>query len=85
MKAVILAGGSSSRFPVNKLFYPLNGKPLIYHTYYKVTLFFNEVDVFFIASEENLAELEDMGFHRVLIDNIPLGPISGIYCARKIR
>ncbi len=83
LKAAILAGGASSRFPTNKLFYMIAGKPLIRNVYNRIAGFFGEDNVYIVASDENFIQLEEIGFRNLLLDNILVGPLSGIYIALK--
>lgn len=83
LKVAILAGGSSTRFTGNKLFYKISGKPLILYVYERLTSLFNAENIFIIASPSNGDLLRRMGLNNILIDNILSGPISGIYVALK--
>lgn len=52
--AVILAGGASTRFPVNKLFYRNGDKLLIVHVFERVAKLFGDKNVYFAASRETM-------------------------------
>ncbi|ADI31844.1 molybdenum cofactor guanylyltransferase MobA [Staphylothermus hellenicus] len=83
LKIAVLAGGLSTRFGSNKLFYTINGKPLILYVYERLISIFDEENIFFIASPHNAVLLRKIGLSNVLIDDILKGPISGIYIALK--
>jgi len=83
MMAAILAGGASTRFPVNKLFYRIGNKSLIAHVFERVAKFFGDDNVYFVASKENYAKLKALGFKNILLDDILAGPLSGIFIALK--
>ncbi len=82
MRAAILAGGKSKRFGfgLNKLFYMIDGKPLIMHTIERLLQAKRIDKIFIVASEKNAGRLRDFGF-TVLVDEFPAGPIGGVYTA----
>jgi len=80
--AAILAGGSSIRFLTNKLLYQVRGKPLIRYTYDRLATCRSLIKPVVVASPSMATPLNDMGFE-VIIDNMCLGPLSGIYTALR--
>lgn len=77
----ILAGGSSTRFLINKLFYFYKGKPLIMHIIDKLKLCKN-IKIIAIASPFTIQNLVELGVNTI-IDNLCIGPMGGIYIAVK--
>ena|GEM_PF-655918 len=85
VKPVILAGGRSKRFRGNKLFYPIDGKPLIKYTIEAIEKTFNKKPVI-IASPKNAEKIAtiDQGLE-IHIDKQLGGPITGILKALEIH
>ncbi len=78
MQAAILAGGKSKRFGLNKLFYRIDGKPLILYTIERLLKVERIDDIFLITSKENAEWLRHLGFE-ILVDEFPAGLI---YCPK---
>ncbi|MEM4506433.1 MAG: molybdenum cofactor guanylyltransferase [Ignisphaera sp.] len=83
ISVAVLAGGSSTRFFVNKLFYPFKGRPLVMYIIERLGLCRNVMKVIAIASPYNVHNLVDLGVETV-VDNLCIGPIGGIYIATKM-
>ena len=83
MIGAVLAGGKSRRFGSNKLLYRIDGKPLVLHTIEKLESCPSLEEVVLIASPENAGSLERFG-RRVVVDELLVGPLGGIYTALKL-
>lgn len=81
--AVILAGGVSKRFSINKLFYPLKGKPLIRHVIDNIKSCRYVLKTVIVSSPFNEFLFEDLDTD-IVIDNMCIGPLGGIYLALKL-
>jgi len=82
MKGVILAGGRAKRFGEDKLLFKVGGKPLIMHTIEKLSGAKYIDELFIVTSEDRRKSFKKLGFE-VLVDNLLVGPIGGIYTALK--
>ncbi len=82
MKAIVLAGGRAKRFGENKLLYKVDGKPIIMHTIERLLKAESIDDVVIVTCQEKKKDFEALGF-RVLIDDLLVGPIGGIFVALK--
>ncbi|WP_457750484.1 molybdenum cofactor guanylyltransferase MobA [Thermococcus sp.] len=83
MIGAILAGGRGKRFGGNKLLYKVNGRPLILHTIERLEKAREIDEIVLIASEENAKKLRELGC-RVLVDELLIGPIGGVYTALSL-
>ena len=83
MIGAILAGGRGKRFGGDKLLYRVNGRPLILHTIERLEKAREIDEIVLIASEENAGRLEELGY-RVLVDELLIGPIGGVYTALSL-
>jgi molybdopterin-guanine dinucleotide biosynthesis protein A len=79
----ILAGGPSTRFHINKLVYPIKGKPLINHTVEKVKKCKSVLKVFLIATPLTVNRYQGIEAE-VILDPLGVGPIGGIYTTLKM-
>ncbi|ADT85178.1 molybdenum cofactor guanylyltransferase MobA [Thermococcus barophilus] len=82
MIAAVLAGGKSRRFGDDKLLYKVDGKPIVMHTIERLLKAENIDDVVIVTCQEKKEDFEALGF-RVLIDDLLVGPIGGIFVALK--
>ncbi|WP_324736717.1 molybdenum cofactor guanylyltransferase MobA [Thermococcus sp. SY098] len=82
MIAAVLAGGKSRRFGENKLLYKVDGKPIVMHTIERLLKAENIDDVVIVTCQEKKEDFEALRF-RVLIDDLLVGPIGGIFVALK--
>lgn len=82
MIAAVLAGGKSSRFGENKLLYKIDGKPIVMYTIERLLKASSIEDVVIVTSREMKEDFEALGV-RVLIDDLLVGPIGGIFVALK--
>jgi len=82
MIAAVLAGGKSRRFGENKLLYKVDGKPIIMHTIERLLKAESIDDVVIVTCQEKKEDFEALRF-RVLIDDLLVGPIGGIFVALK--
>ena len=83
MIGAILAGGRGKRFGGDKLLYRVNGRPLILHTIERLEKAREIDEIVLIASEENAGRLGELGY-RVLVDELLIGPIGGVYTALSL-
>ncbi|NJE46203.1 molybdenum cofactor guanylyltransferase MobA [Thermococcus sp. GR7] len=83
MIGAVLAGGRSKRFGGNKLLYRIDGKPLILHTIERLESANEIEEVVIVASPENAEKLKTFGY-QVLVDELLVGPIGGIYTALSL-
>ncbi|WP_456396648.1 molybdenum cofactor guanylyltransferase MobA [Thermococcus sp.] len=83
MIGAVLAGGKSRRFGGNKLLYRIDGKLLVLHTIERLESCPSVEEVVLIASQENAGSLERFG-RRVVVDELLVGPLGGIYTALKL-
>lgn len=83
MIGVVLAGGSGRRFGGDKLLYRIDGKPLILHTVERLELASEIDEVFLVASPEKAERLKRFGYG-VIVDELMVGPIGGIYTALSL-
>ena len=66
MIGAVLAGGYSKRTLIDKLFYPLNGKPLILYPVEQLRKVRDVVKVVAIASYRSANHLNDLGIDTVI-------------------
>jgi len=83
MIGAVLAGGEGRRFGGDKLMFRINGLPLILHTIKRLESAAAVDDVVVIASPGNAGSLEKLGY-RVLVDELLVGPIGGLYTALSL-
>ena len=83
MLGILLAGGRSKRFGRDKLFFRVNGKPLIVHALGRLEAARRIDEVILVASPENAGRLEKLGY-RTLVDKLSVGPIGGVYTALEL-
>lgn len=82
MKGVILAGGRAKRFGEDKLLFKVGGKPLIMHTVEKLSGVKYIDGLFIVTSRYRKKSFKELGLE-VLVDNLLVGPIGGVYTALK--
>ncbi|WP_297552983.1 molybdenum cofactor guanylyltransferase MobA [Thermococcus sp.] len=80
MIGAVLAGGRGKRFGGDKLLYRINGKPLILYTIERLETARRIDEVILVASKDNAEKLEKLGY-RVVVDNLLIGPMGGVYTA----
>ena len=83
MIAAVLAGGSGKRFGGDKLLFKISGKPLISHTIERLEAAGSIDEVVVVASPENAEKLKALGLP-VVVDELLVGPIGGIYTALSL-
>ncbi len=83
MIGVVLAGGRGRRFGGDKLLFKISGKPLILHTIERLKSAGSIDEVVIVASPENAEKLKALGY-RVVVDELLVGPIGGIYTALSL-
>ncbi|WP_297475797.1 molybdenum cofactor guanylyltransferase MobA [Thermococcus sp.] len=83
MIGAVLAGGRGKRFGGDKLLFKISGKPLILHTIERLEEAKGVDEVVLVASPENAGKLEKLGY-RVVVDELLVGPIGGIYTALSL-
>lgn len=79
----VLAGGISTRFFVNKLFYPLKRKPLILYVIDKLRFCKYVVKTIVVASPFNVSLFNELDIDTV-VDNMCIGPLGGIYTVLRL-
>ena len=85
VKPVVLAGGRSKRFGGDKLFYTIDGKPLIKYTIESVEKTFNTKPIV-IASPGNVKKIKKIDPKlEIHIDKQLGGPITGVLKALEIH
>ncbi|AIU69954.1 molybdopterin-guanine dinucleotide biosynthesis protein MobA [Thermococcus eurythermalis] len=80
MIGAVLAGGRGRRFGDDKLLYKINGRPLILYTIEKLEMAKTMDEIVLIASKNNAERLRKLGYH-VVVDNLLIGPMGGVYTA----
>ncbi|WP_456366522.1 molybdenum cofactor guanylyltransferase MobA [Thermococcus sp.] len=83
MMGAVLAGGRGKRFGGDKLLFKISGKPLISHTIERLKSADSIDEVVVVASPENAEKLRALGY-RVVVDELLVGPIGGIYKALSL-
>jgi len=83
MIGAVLAGGYSRRTIVDKLFYPLNGKPLVLYPVEQLRKVRDVVKVLAIASYRSADYLNDLGIDTI-IDTLLIGPLGALYLVLKM-
>ncbi len=83
MIGIVLAGGSSKRLSIDKLLYPLRGTPMILRVASTLARVEGVEKVVAVSSPWNASSLEELGLE-ILIDELLLGPASGIYVALRM-
>ncbi|WP_456368412.1 molybdenum cofactor guanylyltransferase MobA [Thermococcus sp.] len=83
MIGVVLAGGRGKRFGGDKLLFKISGKPLILYTIARLESADSIDEVVVVASPENAEKLRGLGY-RVVVDELLVGPIGGIYTALSL-
>ncbi|AEC52570.1 molybdopterin-guanine dinucleotide biosynthesis protein A [Pyrococcus sp. NA2] len=83
MLGVVLAGGKSRRFGIDKLLYKVNGKPLILHTIERLEMSREINEIVIVAAPWNKETMKSFGYE-VVVDDLLLGPISGVYTALSL-
>jgi len=83
MIGAVLAGGYSKRTLIDKLFYPLNGKPLILYPVEQLRKVRDVVKVVAIASYRSANHLNDLGIDTV-IDTLLIGPLGALYLVLRM-
>ncbi|WFO74608.1 molybdenum cofactor guanylyltransferase MobA [Desulfurococcaceae archaeon MEX13E-LK6-19] len=78
MRAVVLAGGPSRRFKGDKIFYRINGKPMILYVLDKLSRSRLIEEVHVITSPDRVHLLHFLGVKNVIVDHLLIGPIGGI-------
>ncbi len=82
MIGVVLAGGSSRRFGIDKLFYPIRGRPLVLNVVENLRRARGVLKVVVVASAKNVGRFDELGLDTI-IDNLCIGPLGGIYIALR--
>jgi molybdopterin-guanine dinucleotide biosynthesis protein A len=83
MLGAVLAGGRARRFGGDKLLFRVNGKPLILHTLEALKRTESIDEVVLVVSPDNAVRFESLG-HRVVVDDLLVGPMSGVYTALRL-
>jgi len=83
MMGAVLAGGRGKRFGGDKLLFKISGKPLILHTVERLESAERIDEVVLVASKENAEKLGAFGYE-VVVDELLVGPIGGIYTALSL-
>ena len=81
--AGVLVGGVSARFGVNKLLYPLKGKPLILHVLDRLSLCKAISKAVLVGCTQTLNLYSWIGVDAIA-DNLCIGPLGAVYSALKI-
>ncbi|MEM1645727.1 MAG: molybdenum cofactor guanylyltransferase [Ignisphaera sp.] len=79
----ILAGGSSTRFTLNKLLYPIKGKPLIQYVVDKIEKCKYVTKTVLVVTPLALQTFSNINLD-VVIDFLSIGPLGGIYIVLKL-
>ncbi|NJE42525.1 molybdenum cofactor guanylyltransferase MobA [Thermococcus sp. GR6] len=83
MIGAVLAGGRGRRFGGNKLLFRIDGKPLVLYAVEALEAT-KEIDgIVLVASPENAERLKKFGYE-VIVDELMVGPIGGIYTALSL-
>jgi len=80
MIGAVLAGGRGRRFGGDKLLYRINGRPLILYTVERLETAREIDEIVLVASRDNAEKLKPLG-HEVVIDELLIGPMGGVYTA----
>ena len=83
MIGAVLAGGRGKRFGGDKLLFKISGKPLVLHTIERLESAEGIDEIVIVASPENAEKLKALGY-RVVVDELLVGPIGGIYTALSL-
>jgi molybdopterin-guanine dinucleotide biosynthesis protein A len=83
MIGAVLAGGRAKRFGGDKLLFRTNGKPLLLYTLERVERARRIDEIILVASKKNAEKLRDLGYE-VVVDELMVGPIGGIYTALSL-
>ncbi|WP_297469416.1 molybdenum cofactor guanylyltransferase MobA [Thermococcus sp.] len=83
MIGAVLAGGRGRRFGGDKLLFKISGKPLILYTIERLEKAKEIDEIVLVASRENAEKLERLGY-RVVVDELLVGPMGGIYTALSL-
>ncbi len=83
MIGAVLAGGRGRRFGGDKLLFKISGKPLILYTIERLEKAEGIDEIVLVASRENAEKLERLGYG-VVIDELLVGPMGGIYTALSL-
>ncbi len=83
MIGAVLAGGRGRRFGGDKLLFKISRKPLILHTIEKLEVVKRIDEVVIVTSKDNAEKLRGFGY-QVILDELPVGPIGGIYTALSL-
>ncbi|WP_297478717.1 molybdenum cofactor guanylyltransferase MobA [Thermococcus sp.] len=83
MIGAVLAGGRGRRFGGDKLLFKISGKPLILYTIERLEEAEGIDEIVLVASRENAEKLERLGYG-VVIDELLVGPMGGIYTALSL-
>ncbi|NJE03516.1 molybdenum cofactor guanylyltransferase MobA [Thermococcus sp. MV11] len=83
MLGAVLAGGRGKRFGGDKLLYRIGGKPLILHAVERLETARRIDEVVLIASKNNAEKLRGLGYD-VLVDELMIGPMGGLYIALSL-
>lgn len=83
MMGAVLAGGRGRRFGGDKLLFKISGKPLILHTIERLERAKRIGEVVIVASPSNAETMRRLGYE-VLVDELMIGPMGGIYTALEI-
>jgi len=82
LMGVVLAGGASRRMGINKLMYPVRGKPIVLRVVDTLHRVRRLCGVVVVSSARTASIFADLGVE-VIVDNLLLGPISGLYIALR--
>ncbi|ASJ17034.1 molybdenum cofactor guanylyltransferase MobA [Thermococcus chitonophagus] len=83
MIGAVLAGGRAKRFGEDKLLFKINGKPLVLHAIERLESSRLIDEIVIVASKFNAEKLRTLGYS-VVIDELIVGPISGIFTALSL-
>lgn len=83
MLGVVLAGGKGKRFGDDKLFFRIDGKPLVQHAVERLQSASFIDEVVLVASPDNARKLRGLG-PEVIVDELTIGPIGGVYTALSL-
>lgn len=83
MIGAVLTGGRGKRFGGDKLLFRLNGKPLILYTVERLEMAAGIDEIVLVASKDNAEKLKKLGY-KVVIDELIVGPIGGVYTALSL-
>ena len=78
-----MAGGRGKRFGGDKLLFKISGKPLVLHTIERLQSADSINEIAIVASPKNAEKLKALGY-RVVVDELLVGPIGGIYKALSL-